>query len=248
MNQRYYSNIYWHFTGSPKDIEWANVKRPADIIKQNSILDDSSAKDILKLILDSNILKGSCVECVTDELKTEKFCCVTDIPVKDLPSHSSYYGKVAIGFNPEAIHKSFVPVLYIPTQNFPVIEKLVPNRKITKMAHDFFSCSGSFQKQQGLKMLAQATNCKEIIEQPDMNNLKGFFSNFVKITDFDTSPENTFYREKEWRNIGDFKFSKKDVAAIVVPEEFMEEMHKYLSASDYPNTINILAWEFIENA
>lgn len=246
--QRYYSNIYWHFTGSPKGIDWREVRCPSDISKQGPTLSSADAVQTLKLILDSKKLLGSCTERVMKELETEKFCCVTDIPLKDLPSHSPYYGKVAIGFNASAVHKAFLPVMYVPTTSMPVVEKLVPNRKLVEMGFDFFKYPGSFQEQQGYKMLAQASQNKELVREPDADAVKGFWLNFIKVTDFDTNPENTFYREREWRNIGDFHFQEADVAAIVVPEALLTEVRDHLEAKGYPKSISVVSWEFIENA
>lgn len=246
--QRYYSNIYWHFTGSPKGIDWREVRCPSDISKQGPTLSSEDATNTLKLILDSKKLLASCTERVLKDLETKKFCCVTDIPLKDLPSHSPYYGKVAIGFRASVVHKAFLPVMYVPMNSMPVIEKLVPNRKLTELGFDFFRYSGSFQEQQGQRMLAQAAQMKERVIEPDAEAIKGFWLNFIKVTDFDTNPENTFYREREWRNIGDFQFQQDAVAAIVVPEAQIAEIREHLDSSGYQKSISIVAWEFIENA
>lgn len=246
--QRYYSNIYWHFTGSPKGIDWREVRCPADIAKQGPILDSATATATLKLILTSQKLLGSCTERVVADLETAKFCCVTDIPLKDLPSHAPYYGEVAIGFKASAVHKAFLPVMYVPTESMPVVEMMLPNRKLTEMAYDFLMYQGSFQEQQAMKLLAQAAHNKELLRKPDPEAMKGFLMNFVKVTDFDTSPENTFYREREWRNIGDFNFSVEDVAAVVVPESHVFEVRTYMDKEGYPGSISIVAWELIENA
>jgi hypothetical protein len=246
--QRYYSNIYWHFTGSPKGIDWRKVRRPADIEKQGPVLDPAAAKDTLKLILTSRKLLGNCTEQVVPGLETAKFCCVTDIPLKDLPSHAPYYGKVAIGFNAIAAHRSFLPVMYIPTESMPVVEMMVPNRKLTEMAYDNLKYLGSFQEQQAMKLISQAEHNKEAVREPDTDAMKGFLMNFVKVTEFDPSPENTFYREREWRNVGDFTFTIDDVAAVVVPEALIGEVREHFNKEGYPQSISIVAWEFIEQA
>lgn len=247
-DQRYYSNFYWHFTGSPKGIDWRKVRRPADIANHGSIVDPTTATNTLKLILTSKKLLGSCTERVVEDLETVKFCCVTDIPLKDLPSHAPYYGKVAIGFKARTVHKAFLPVMYVPTESMPVVEMMVPNRKLTEMAYDFLKYQGSFQEQQAMKLLSQAEHNNEAICKPDSEMMKGFLMNFVKVTDFDTSPENTFYREREWRNIGDFNFAVEDVAAVVVPESFIADARAHLDKEGYPRSISIVAWEFIEHA
>lgn len=246
--QRYYSNIYWHFTGSPKGIDWRKVRRPADIKNQGLIKGEDAANETLKLILSSQKLLGRCTERVVSDLETAKFCCVTDIPLKDLPSHAPYYGKVAIGFKAQAVHKAFLPVMYVPTESMPVVEMMVPNRKLTEMAYDFLKYQGSFQEQQAMRLLSQAAHNKDAVLKPDAEAMKGFLMNFVKVTDFDTLPENTFYREREWRNIGDFSFSIEDVAAVVVPKSYIGEARAHLDKEGYPPSISIVAWEFIEQA
>jgi hypothetical protein len=248
--QRYYSNIYWHFTGSPKGIDWRNVRCPADIEKQGPILDDANATNTLKLILESKKLLAQCTEKVLADVETAKFCCVTDIPFKDLPSHAPYYGKVAIGFKASAVHKTFLPVMYIPTQSMPVVEMMVPNRRLTEMAYDFLKYQGSFQQQQAMRLMsqAQAHAYKEVVRKPDADAMKGFLMNFVKVTDFDTSPENTFYREREWRSIGDFPFDVDDIAAVVAPEAYLRDIREYLNKIGYSAPINLISWEFIETA
>lgn len=246
--QRYYSNIYWHFTGSPKGIDWREVRQPADIAKQGPISDPAIATETLKLILTSKKLLGSCTERVVEDAETAKFCCVTDIPLKDLPSHAPYYGKVAIGFNARAVHKAFLPVMYVPKESMPIVEMMVPNRKLTESAYDFLKYQGAFQEQQAMKLLSQAVNNKEVVRKPNPEAMKGFLMNFVKVTDFDISPENTFYREREWRNIGDFSFTVKDVAAVVVPESYISVAQAHLDKEGYPRSISIVAWEFIEHA
>lgn len=246
--QRYYSNIYWHFTGSPKETNWLEVRRPSDITKHGPVLDPATAKDTLKAILSSKKLLGRCTERVVANLETAKFCCVTDIPLKDLPSHAPYYGKVAVGFKANAVHKSFLPVIYVPTESMPVVEMMVPNRKLTEMAYDFLKYQGSFQEQQAMKLMSQATHNKELVRKPDAEAMKGFLMNFVKVTDFDPAPENTFYREREWRNIGDFNFTVDDVVAVVAPESLIAEVRKHLDNEGYAPSISAVAWEFIEHA
>ena len=247
MSQRYYSNIYWHFTGSPEGVDWSIARCPKDITEQGAVLDDNRSADILGLILQSSMLKATCTEKISDELETEKFCCVTDIPLKDLPSHAPYYGKVAIGFKAQSIHPHFVPVLYIPQQNLPAMKRLVPNRTLQAMAGKFLGYSGGFQEQQAMKLLAQARHNPEEVEVVDDEAIAGFYSNFVKITDFDSDPENTYYREREWRGIGDFEFEYSDIEAIVAPKEVMSVIRDVLTNLGIED-ISILSWEFIEEA
>lgn len=247
MSQRYYSNIYWHFTGSPKGVDWSIARCPKDITNQGAVLDDSVAAETLILILDSKSLWATCTEKIADGVETEKFCCVTDIPLKDLPSHSPYYGKVAIGFKAEAIHKHFIPVLYLPTQNLPAIEKLIPNRQISKMISDLLSSSGSWAEQQAMKLMPRAHQYMEVVKEIDKNEIGGFYSNFVKITNFDSDPQNTYYREREWRGIGNFNFDYADIEAVVAPSSVLPVIKDKLEKLGIKD-INVVSWEFVEEA
>lgn len=247
MSQRYYSNIYWHFTGSPKGVNWSIARCPKDITNQGAVLDDSEAASTLNLILDSKSLWATCTEKIAEGIETEKFCCVTDIPLKDLPSHSPYYGKVAIGFKAEAIHKHFVPVLYLPEQNLPVIEKLISNRQISEMISNLLKSSDGWSEQQAMKLMPTAYKHMETTKEIDKNLIGGFYSNFVKITNFDSDPQNTYYREREWRGIGNFDFNYTDIEAVVAPSSVLPVIKNKLENLGIKD-INVLSWEFIEEA
>jgi hypothetical protein len=247
MSQRYYSNIYWHFTGSPKGVDWSIARCPKDITSQGAILSDAEAAETLKLILKSKYLRATCTEKITEGMVTEKFCCVTDIPIKDLSSHAPYYGKVAIGFKAEVIHKNFVPVLYLPTQNLPAIEELIPNRELAKMASDLLVSTGGWAEKQGTHLMAQAAINPESVQAIDLEAIRGFFTNYVKITDFDPDSVNTYYREREWRCIGNFNFDLLDVEAVVAPADQLESIRECLTGLN-ATQVNILSWEFIERA
>lgn len=247
MSQRYYSNIYWHFTGSPKGVDWSITRCPKDITDQGAVVDDSTAAETLNLILTSKSLLATCTEKIAEGVETKKFCCVTDIPLKDLPSHSPYYGKVAIGFKAKAIHKHFIPVLYLPSQNLPAIEKLIPNRQISKMISNLLSSSGGFSEQQAMKLMPHAYRNMEAVTEIDKNEIAGFYSNFVKITNFDSDPQNTYYREREWRGIGDFNFDYDDIEAVVAPSSVLAVIRDKLEELGIKD-INVISWEFIEKA
>ena len=119
MKQRYFSNIYWHFTGSPRNIDWGRCRRPKDILLQGKPRDPDEALDVLFAILKSKKLIAKSIEKISERLYTQSFCCVTDIPLMDIELHARYYGKVAMGFKCSSVHMSFNPVLYFPSIKFP---------------------------------------------------------------------------------------------------------------------------------
>ncbi|MFB4164299.1 abortive infection system antitoxin AbiGi family protein [Alteribacillus sp. JSM 102045] len=127
--QRYYSNIYWHFTGSPNGVDWKTIKRPKDLKSYPPKTIEDSYKT-LETILSSKTLIATTAEKVSSTEETAPFCCVCDIPLKDLDFHMEYYGKVAIGFNHKAIHGNFNPVLYIDPEHMPSIAHKNGNRDL----------------------------------------------------------------------------------------------------------------------
>ncbi|WP_408009401.1 abortive infection system antitoxin AbiGi family protein [Pseudalkalibacillus sp. A8] len=198
--QRYYSRIYWHFTGSPKgDVQ---VLSPDELVKKSKPKSEKESVDILLKILQSQRLKATSQEQV-GPYKTNAFCSTTDIPFKDLVEHAVYYGRAAIGFKAEAVHDVFLPVCYLSS------------------VHE-----------------SQDNLLKDV--HPLMD--------FIKITDFHPKEGHTFYREREWRNIGDFVFEKKEIAAVVVPDDALKMVRTFLGAQGYPDDISVLSWRLIEEA
>jgi len=250
--QRYYSNLYWHFTGSPTGIDWHRVSKPADIIAQGEPKPAATAFDIAVKILDSGTLRGSCTERITDGLKTDRFCCVTDIPLKDLPSHAPYYGRVAIGFRAAAIHESFVPVLYVPVRVLPGV--LVPGkvdpRLLSQLGDALEDDSPGWAYVYGQQLLMEARLQAAPTRAVDASQVAATFAkNLLKITQFSTDPGGSFYPEREWRHVGDFHFEPSAVAALVVPEELLPAARNYLAAQhDHARSVSLLAWEVIEQA
>lgn len=107
---RFASRVYWHFTGSPENCDWSKYLSPGQMQKDHvRPKPPQKCAEIANQILGSNRLIAKC----TEFEKGAKFCSVTDIPVKDLPFHSTFYGKVAIGFSAGSVQRRFSPVMYI---------------------------------------------------------------------------------------------------------------------------------------
>lgn len=125
MTQRYFCQIYWHFTGGPRIPDDVRVTRPSEAASDDRPLKiPSEAFEIACNILESRTLKATSRE-IWGEVASQKFACVTDIPLKDLTSHAEYYGQTAIGFHHEAIHREWSPILYVPTREAEFLEALV---------------------------------------------------------------------------------------------------------------------------
>jgi hypothetical protein len=247
--QRYFSNIYWHFTGSPRDIDWHRVRKPDDISAQGAPKSSEDAFDIVKKILASRTLRAGCTEEIAPGLETDKFCCVTDIPFKDLPTHAPFYGKVAIGFRSVAIHPEFIPVLYLPAQRLPQEEVArSPLPALMSQASPLLASTGGWAQQQGARIMQEAHRLGTPITSVSPGQIAAT-KNFLKITEYSDKPGGSFYREREWRHVGEFSFKPEDVAALVVPEALLPKVQEFLTSEpQYSKTISLIAWEIIEQA
>ncbi len=244
MSQQGYSNTYWHFTGSPSNVNWSDATHPKDILTQGSVLSDTKAANNLHSILTEKTLKATCVETILQGMDTEEFCCVMDVPIRDLPSYSSYYGKVVIGFKAAAIRDYFVPVLYLPEHNLQQVEEVAPNKEMAELANNFLDSTSGWAMRQSLRLMTQAAHNIEALTQVDKEVVENTFVDYVKMNSFDADPLNNYYREREWRCLADFKFKHSDIDAIVMPEKMISTFRRKLDKLKLTN-VNLLSWEFI---
>ncbi len=240
-----YSKIFWHFTGSPKDIDWGNIKCPKDITKTKKPKSPSDCLLILKKILNKKTLLATCEEKVYGNRKTEKFCCVTDLPINRLNKHKLFYGEVVIGFNSKKIFENFNPVLYIPRADIiknaiEVIEK-IENIKIEEIGLDPETATRSGFKDNRNGTWSMPST---IIRYAKNSPLEKYFLNHLKITIFSDEPDQSFYQEKEWRKIGNFDFEYEDIEAIIVPKNLIDEATLFLNSIQLNNVLTI-SWETI---
>ncbi|MDC3416300.1 abortive infection system antitoxin AbiGi family protein [Aquibacillus salsiterrae] len=222
MKPRYYSNIYWHFTGGPTSkrngIVWHHFTNLKDVKKNSELRKPKDAMNNLKSIIESNVLKATCTELISNKVETKKFCSVCDIPLVDLMYHKTYYGEYAIGFNAKQIHDHFHPVLYLDPSYTTITSSKEEDDSLD--GHKLWDVIGIHK------------------ENPLLN--------FIKITNFALDYDHSFYGEREWRCLEDFNFKKNDVEAIIVPKEEVEEMNEYLVQNGYHN-ISVMSWNLIEN-
>jgi len=250
-NQRYRSGIFWHFTGSPGNVDWGQVTKPSDILKHGKPASDQEAVDTALKILESQKLLGTCQERVSETQRTSKFCCVTDIPIKDLHNHARFYGRVAIGFSSWNIHKKFLPVLYLPTAQLPASKEYTkPNESALDYAHDCYK-RGNLEEAMNYEEMAWSLYGERVVAELDQSAVGAFLVNYLKITDFNARGEETFYAEREWRHIGDFEFEPSHVEAIIAPKNQLNRIRDYLSSGQrYSNqtAISLVSWEFVQTA
>lgn len=239
-SMNYYSNIYWHFTGSPRGIDWSKIFCPKDILAHGDTKSDEDSFSIARKILTTRNLLATCKETITRSISSEPFCCVTDIPVQNLKEHTAYYGKVSIGFEPYKIQKEFNPVFYVSKDK-------LKSRFDSMSEEDRFrhSMAGSILLGKGGKSTPHSSILDYWINsQIDEKELGSYIFNYFKITSFSVKNEETFYREREWRKTGTFSFEPTDVAAIIVPNGYFKDTKNLLSQLNYIDT-KVLTWEFL---
>lgn len=241
--QRYFSNIYWHFTGGPSSHEkdwWSDIKSPRGI-PLDKLKQDETAVSILIEILKSRKLLANCTERIVSNLRTDVFCCVCDIPFKDLVYHSKYYGKTAIGFSATRIHQDFNPVLYLE-DDFPIPLSLEVDDSIMLDDETTFDDKDSDNK--FFRMMFGLDSSPQY--RKFLTDYLGNLKKFVKITRFSDKDEETFYREREWRSRnGDVSFKLDEVEMVIVPKRFIPRVNSCLSKLD-ANHVSVIAYELLE--
>ena len=243
VKMEHISNIYWHFTGSPTNVDWHSITSPKQISKNPK--SDRKAFEILKKIIKSQKLIATATEKIFDGIETDKFCCVTDIPLKDLIVHSKTYGNIAIGFSAKRIHHSFFnPVLYLTRNALPSQQK-DPNQNL-KISLPAFPELETFFMNCGFDKASNGTwNIPTIVNPviPDQSFFPKYFINHLKLTILSEKAGESFYQEREWRKINDFYFDFKDIEAIIIPNHLLDEMYNFLTIQKLQ--IPIFTWEII---
>lgn len=237
--QSYYSKIYWHFTGGPK-VDWGSITEPREI--KNKTKSPEESVQILNQIIASRKLMACCTEKIMGELTTRKFCCVCDIPFKDLIGHAEYYGQAAIGFAARSIYPHFNPVLYLE-RDFPVPEHIPIDNQVLPAAARQSGRRSSLYDYMGY-LLGLENNARH---RDFLNQYFGHLTQCIKFTRFSENDDETFYREREWRSTnGDFIFSPEDVESVIVPREFIPTVKDQLANSQYHNNVAIIPFDFLE--
>ena len=191
--QRFSTRVLWHFTG---------YKKPPE-----------KAFEILNLILEARTLRVSeKSEMVLMHTGQQRWgypvACMCDIPFRDLRIHMIRYGQFGIAFHKRnaILNGHFNPVLYVHRNNvlfqksadlLNAIEREVdPKSALAKNLQEYLLMIGSLVKRGDLTRIIELDS------------------------ELDTTQENNFYYEREWRTVFPWIFDDSSVAAIMIPEEF----------------------------
>ena len=208
---RYTSEVFWHFVGRRKS--------------------DEDSYKILLSILGTGLRVGPKPTSVifripepggnTTRVKLDGYPvnCLADIPLKDLPLHIRRYNQFAIGFHKEsAINFGFNPVLYV-NQFSPEFYDFMrtlddvgtylagANRQMSTRYEHLRCLLGSIAKAGFLQMMPHE---HQEIEDEQIQN---------------------FYYEREWCSLRTWDFQPKDVAAVLLPDEYVSKFAADKNAS-----------------
>jgi len=214
--QRFTSKVLWHFTGySKKDDDAFKILLS---IVQNKLLKISGRVPIVKMPSKGDRWGYQC-------------SCMCDIPFKDLRIHTCRYGGFGIAFHKTSAIRSghFNPVLYMHKSHtyFQIAEDLIKkletfcaaDNKLDQTLENFLKLLGTYIKPGDL--------------------LSNIHFDIVK----DQEQDNNFYYEREWRSAYDWNFRLEDVAAIMLPGQYIQRFRTQAKAFD---AISIISTEMLE--
>lgn len=248
------SNILWHFTGGPPEIDGKRAKEQKK--------PDDEAFRILNEILRSGLLKTSkeTIQYTTGEglepvpVHTFYCCCVAEIPIQHLRYHAEWYGKFALGFHRENLTGKyrFRPVQYAFDHDDWVIRNAETLRRFVEGVFGYqkeivdailkaLEASSASTTEEERKRLIEFVNW--FIPTPealvDILSSPTWQLRFIK--SFNEKDFGTIYCEREWRKIdkGDsskpeselfegkeegLDFKPQDVCFIVCPRPYAKEL------------------------
>jgi hypothetical protein len=181
--------------------------------------------------------------------------CFCDIPVTTLATHMKKYGPFGVAFDKRImLHSGATPVHYVASnarhRGVSVEPKTVGDwfdqlrKEIQTFAHDLGSYVAShdgsprflFKRSppdtpQGHRLMGQFSALQNDLEYLVFGQLK-FFTIGLAADDLDN-----FYMEREWRVPEGFAFRLDDIARVIVPSEFADELRS--DVPDYSGPITI---------
>ena len=225
----YTSKYLTHYVGRDKE-PGAQFKRLCKIIDDGCLLQKGDEKRAA-----GNVEIDFDVPFSSDDMLQAEIVCFCDIPLKPelLRIHTKKYSQFGIAFDKKWMaERGANPVIYLAKgasctdHHFPTKHPLRgTNRK------DFFDLAvGDWFAE---VMHQRLVNKKDASQWPRMDNLLfwyllcycKFFDEGLK----ENNPDN-YYMEREWRTVGEVKFSHDDIACIVLPRKYKK---KY--SAKFPN-------------
>ena len=272
------SKILWHFTGGPKwnsstDRQETRRKPAPDAYKAfTSILRAKELRvggyaELARVIIkerhryDRSTGQKIIEKDVPVVVRSAPVCCLADIPIAHLRYHENRYGRFAIGFHRDAaVRHSFNPVLYtLEHTNLirSIYDGLAELESIdcaspAFAAMDISNYSGDCEHDDIEDLKSSAFQIEGYMDDID-ESVKASRKRFAKIVAFvKTFTEKEFtsiYCEREWRSLDAFKFTRDDLAMLILPHrigkvtyygDFIRDQIRRLKL---PRRIPVVPWE-----
>ena len=168
------------------------------------------------------------------EMYSPEVVCFCDIPIDDIDIHMSKGSRFGISFLKNfLIEKGANPVFYLsknsivkPLRNLMNPEEIMGRKEyfetMIKEYHEFFRFLET-----KISEFSDAVGVSD--EEKQLRELQRFFDfhifSFIKLFD-DSLPDKdleNYYMEREWRLLGNLKFSFDNVVRVILPQKFAQQ-------------------------
>lgn len=245
--QRYISNELTHFVGRNLPYE-KQYDLLIEIIKSGWLTHPPHNPNI-----SGNLIVNASNKISENEMYNPEVVCFCDIPINDLQIHKNKYSSFGLSFSKTFISElGGLPVRYIPkkaqikvmkTDRKELEDAMRSNHKDNSMDH--FTNKLSYQEyfDQRLSEYQLFINANRKNPNEEMRKalvhldyfLSFYVFGFYKFYD-NTLPDDhsdNYYMEREWRVIGNVKFTQLDIQRIIIPKEYSKKLRE-----DLPEYIN----------
>jgi len=249
LTQRYISKELFHFVGRGLEQD-QQFHRLLKIVNEGWITHPPHNPNI-----SGNLRVNISAKISNNEMYSPEIVCFSDIPIQDLSIHINKYSAFGLSFSKEFIaSKGGIPVHYIP-QNGAVSKirdlKSDEDRKIINEHGHINSMEYMYETVSNAdyfdSMLEEYHNVFQIFRdvahkkdpQPgvsglfkrviDLERFLGFYIfSYFKFFDhmLNDDHEDNYYFEREWRVIGNVKFSLSDIKTMFMPTRFSEKFRE----------------------
>ncbi|UFU01111.1 abortive infection system antitoxin AbiGi family protein [Radiobacillus kanasensis] len=180
-----------------------------------------------------------------EDIISPEMTCFADIPIDDLSLHMEKYSSFGISFSKEfLVRLGANPVFYI-VKNGSVVES-IKREKVIQDGEELQSPSYQeketrdqffhhkiieyfYTMERLKKKVGNDDQLTHLLQEMDDFLVKNIFA-FLK--PFDASKadgdKNNYYMEREWRLVGNVKFSLSDVRRVLLPEKYAKDFRKEL--------------------
>lgn len=231
MRTQYTSKELFHFVGHnhPNDDE-RNFEKLKNILSDCCVShyphENNWGAVSHKVYWDKSLIK--------EELIVPTVTCYADIPWDSLSIHVEKYGRFGLSLPKDLLIKYGArPVMYIPMRHDDWAGKsgetlLKDLEAVYKGYHEQVSSKLTNFNGVSSRSLGKVPNTEheaiEAIESVFVKDLLGYIKPFN--SHLDERHSDNFYMEREWRKLGNMKFSPDDVCKVIIAEGYLDRMKK----------------------